>query len=108
MKTYSLEEFVENKIEIFAMGNDFEVVGLSGRMNEAVVVLEAAIEARGNTVRIYTAGRLGTTAASALLMPWAAIAGIATVALHNALTFNPNFEIAKHLVDNKLTVVRIR
>lgn len=108
MDVYSLDEFKEQKVQIFASGRDFEVTNLNGRIHEAASVIESAIEARGNSCRIYTVGRVAAAATSILAGPWTAIAAAAGLAAHNLATFRPQFEIAKHLVDNKLTVKRLR
>ncbi|MBL0560978.1 hypothetical protein [Aeromonas hydrophila] len=85
----------------------FEVTGLSGRMSSAVSKIENAIEPAGLTCRVYTRGRIAAAGASLLGGP-AGVAGVisaAGIAVHNLATYNPDYEIAKHLVDNTLSVL---
>jgi len=84
----------------------FEVTGLSGRMSEAVEFVENKIEANGLRCRVYTYGRVAA-AGGTLFGGITGVFGVASVvgmAAHNLATLNPDYEIAKHLVDNMLTV----
>jgi hypothetical protein len=87
--------------------SSFEVVGLSGKMGSAVTSMEKAIESQGYKCRIYTKGRVAALGAAAIPVSptviggW--IAGIG-IGIHNLATFNPDYEIAKHQIDNKLSV----
>jgi hypothetical protein len=84
----------------------FEVTGLNNRMKEAVLEVERIIENKGLRCRIYTRGRIAAAGGSFFggITGLAGIASAAGIAAHNLATFNPDYEIAKHLVDNKLTV----
>lgn len=85
---------------------DFEVTGLSGRMKSAVQRLENLIESEGMRCRIYTYGRVAAAGGSF----FGGITGVLGVAsavgmvAHNAATLNPDYEIAKHRIDNRLSV----
>ncbi|MFM5532908.1 hypothetical protein ACET64_04230 [Aeromonas veronii] len=85
----------------------FEVVGLSGRMSAAVTKLENTIEPAGLTCRVYTKGRIAAAGASIFggITGLAGIASAVTIAAHNLATYNPDYEIVKHLVDNSLSVL---
>lgn len=84
----------------------FEVTGLSGRMPSAVQKVENIIESAGLRCRVYTVGRVAA-AGGTLFGGVTGVLGIASavgMAAHNAATFNPDYEIGKHRIDNKLTV----
>lgn len=85
----------------------FEITGLTGRMGDAVSKIESMIESEDLSCRIYTYGRVASAGAT-LVGGVTGLAGIASaigMAAHNIATFNPDYEIAKHLVDSKLSVV---
>lgn len=84
----------------------FEIVGLSGRMGSAVSQIENLLEPKGLSCRVYTYGRIAAAGGSFFGGVTGAI-GIASaigIAAHNLATYNPDYEISKHLVDNKLTI----
>ncbi len=84
----------------------FQIIGAGGRMNDTVSEIENMIEAESLSCRIYTYGRVGSAAASFLGGPAGVLGVLATVGMgiHNIATYNPDYEIAKHFVSNKLTV----
>lgn len=95
-----LEDLIKKKIS-------FEVVGVSGKMSDAVKTVENAIESLGLTCRIYTKGRIAAAGAT-LFGGITGVLGAAStigIAAHNLATYNPDYEIVKHMVDNKLSVV---
>ena len=68
--------------------------------------LENTIESENLSCGIYTYGRAASVGAT-LIGGVARVAGLVSaigISAHNIATFNPDYEIAKHLVDNKLTV----
>lgn len=82
----------------------FEVVGVKS-MSYAVGQVEHAIESNGLKCRVYTAKR---AASLALLNPITFSLGVASaigIGIHNAATYNPDYEIKKHPIDNRLEVV---
>jgi len=84
----------------------FTVIGLGGKILDAVSVLENIIETEQMSCRIYTYGR-ATSAGASLISGIASVAGVAStigIVAHNLATLNPDYEIAKHLVDHKLSV----
>jgi hypothetical protein len=84
----------------------FEVVNLRGKMKEAVIILEGLIERKKMTCRVYTANR-SALAAGSLFGGITGIVGLAStlaIAAHNVATLNPDYEIAKHKLDDKLSV----
>ena len=84
----------------------FEVLGLSGRMSSAVSMVESGIEREGLKCRIYTAGRIAAAGGTLFGGITGTIGLVSTIgiAAHNLATYNPDYEIAKYVVDNRLVV----
>jgi len=103
----SYDELTTQKLsELVRAEKTFEITGLSGRINEGVEWVENKIESEGLRVRVYTYGRVAA-AGGTLFGGVTGVLGLASVvgmAAHNLATLNPDYEIAKHLVDNMLTV----
>jgi hypothetical protein len=84
----------------------FEVVGLGGQFLEAVRIVEKKIELTGMTCRIYTVGRIGLAVGS-LAGGFTGIFGLTSatsIAIHNLLTFDPDYEIQKYPTHNRFVV----
>lgn len=83
-----------------------EVVGLSGKLIETVRLVESKIEVTGLTCRIYTVGRVGLAAGSFAGGVTGAfgLLSATSIAVHNLLTFNPDCEIEKYPVNNRIVV----
>lgn len=107
MVSVTYEELDSEKVKILISNNDsFEITGLSGRMGDAVLKIEKLIESQGLSCRIYTYART-VAAGGSILCGVAGVLGIASMfgmAGHNVATFNPDYEVAKHFIDNKLSV----
>jgi hypothetical protein len=74
--------------------------------SQTVKRVERLIESQGLSCRIYTAGR-STTMAAALASGPAVLFGLgsaAAIAAHNLATINPDYEIAKYPLADKLEV----
>ncbi|KIP79544.1 hypothetical protein SN11_02675 [Vibrio harveyi] len=74
--------------------------------NQTVKKVERLIEKQGLSCRIYTAGRSATMAAALASGP-AVIFGLASaaaIATHKIATLNPDYEIAKYPLAEKLVV----
>ena len=84
----------------------FELIGLSGKMKDAVSMVETAIESKGMRCRVYTYGRIAAAGGSFFggITGLVGIGSAVGIAAHNIATLNPDYTIAKHLVDNMLTV----
>ena len=84
----------------------FELTGLSGRISDAVSVVETAIELQGFSCRIYTYGRVAAAGGTLFggITGILGLASVAGIAAHNLATLNPDYEISKHLVDNSILV----
>ena len=107
MTKITYEEIDSQKTkDLVKQHKSFEIVGLSGRLSSAVSKIENIIETQDLSCRIYTYGRVASAGASF----FGGITGVAGVlstigmAVHNVATYDPDYEIAKHLVDNKLSV----
>ncbi len=106
MENVKYEEIKTKGLELVNERKSFTVTGLSGRMGSAVTGVENLIESEGLSCRVYTVGR-SVAAGGSLFGGITGLAGIASaigIAAHNLATFNPDYEIGKHKIDNKLTV----
>ena len=72
-------------------------------MKDAVKRVEHRIEEMGMTCRVYTEYRAAAVGAS-MLFAFVGVASLATVAAHNILTWDPDYELAKSVAKNTLTV----
>ena len=101
-------EDIESEISknLITSRESFEILALSGRMDIAVKQIERTIESLGFTCRIYTKGRVAAAGAS-LFGGVTGVVGIASaigMAAHNLATYDPDFEVIKHRIDNKLSL----
>lgn len=107
MESVKYEELDSYKVKSLIEGHkSFEIIGLSGRMGSAVSKIEHIIESKGLSCRIYTYGRVAAAGGS-LFGGITGVLGLASaigMAAHNVATYNPDYEVAKHLIDNKLAV----
>ena len=95
--------------KLISADRSFEITGLEaeGAMTKMVGVVEMAIERQHKTCRVYTAGRSAAVAAAAIPSGVTQVTGVAAaigIGLHNFATYNPDYEIAKHWLDKKLSV----
>lgn len=65
--------------------------------------IESEIERRRMTCRIYTSGRL-LTAAAGIFYLGAGLAALASIAAHNLMTYDPDYEICRDLANSRLIV----
>ncbi|MFT0213938.1 hypothetical protein VQ643_15270 [Pseudomonas sp. F1_0610] len=72
-------------------------------MLEVCADLENAIEAQCLTCRIYTKGRLVAGLLS-FLSYRVGVASIIGIAIHNCLTYNPDYEIARDIANGRILV----
>lgn len=105
MKKITYEELnTEALTSLLRSKESFEVVGLSGRMGSAVTTLENKIESAGMKCRIYTFGRIAAAGGSFFggITGVVGLASAVGIAAHNLATFNPDYEIAKYPIDNRI------
>ena len=107
MKVVTYEELNTDVLTaLLSARESFEVVGLSGRMGSAVTTLENRIESAGMKCRIYTFGRIAAAGGSFFggITGVVGLASAVGIAAHNLATYNPDYEIAKYPIDNRLVV----
>jgi methionine salvage enolase-phosphatase E1 len=95
-----MNELIDNK-------KTFEITGLRNeRFDDAVKFVENIIESKGLRCRVYTSGRVAATGATFVggITGALGVASIVGIAAHNLVTRNPDYEIAKHRIQKKLTV----
>ncbi len=76
-------------------------------MGEAIESLEKRIESQGLRCRVYTKGRAASMVGAAIPTPATVLGGWASaiaIGVHNVITWNPDYEIAKNLAMGTLTV----
>ncbi len=84
----------------------FKIVGLSGRMSSAVSQIEQLIESKNLSCRVLTNGRIAAAGGS-FFGGITGVLGVVSaigIAAHNIATYDPDYEIIKHPVDNKLSI----
>lgn len=97
MKSVRYDAMDDGSLEGLVQAREsFEVVGLGADMDAAIAKVEKEIESQRLSCRVYLHGR---TLPSLATWP-----SLLFVAAHNLATFDPDYEIAKHKVDNKLRV----
>ena len=107
MITVKFEDLDSEKVKgLIKQKQTFEVLGLSGRMDTATAKVENMIETSGFSCRVYTYGRVAAAGASLFggITGGIGVASAIGMAAHNIATYDPDYEIAKHRIDNKLTV----
>ena len=106
---YSIDRVPDEKIKsIISEKQSFVIEGISRTMMpEAVHNLEKIIEGLGFKCRVYTKGRLASVGMAAIPINPTVFAGWAAgigIGIHNLVTYNPDYEIAKNYVMGTLTV----
>lgn len=106
---YSINEITDEKISnIIEQRQSFVLSDIPRtNMGEAVKAVEKLIEEKGLKCRIYTKARVATMVGLASTNPFTALAGLTSavgIGIHNAVTWNPDYEIAKNFVMGTLTI----
>lgn len=94
-------------IDLINKDKSFEITDLENNMDNAVEKVEAAMKSCSKKTRVYTAGRSAAVAAAAIPTGVTQVTGLAAgigILAHNFATYNPNYLIAKHMFDKKLSV----
>lgn len=99
---YSYDEVKNNIDRLIKNKESFVVVGLGGELLEASKFVEKSIENRGLKCRVYTRNR--AYAAGAMSWTGAGVLSLAAIAAHNLVTFSPDYEVGRAIVDNRLYV----
>lgn len=108
MKSIAYGNLTNDELKtLISSKTNFEVKAVGGVMSDAVALIEKQIESLDMRCRIYTRGRVAAAGAT-LFGGVTGVLGAASVvgmAAHNLATFNPDYEIIKHQIDNKITVM---
>ncbi|WP_294765220.1 hypothetical protein [uncultured Rhodoferax sp.] len=102
---YSINAISNEKVgELLDQRKSFVLEDIA-RLNmvEAVETIEKAIESRGLKCRVYTKGRAASLVGE-LAVPMVGWAAAAAMGIHNLMTWNPDYELAKNLITGTLTV----
>ena len=105
LEKLKFEDLGTKAVELIKERKSFQVWGLKGRMSHAVKFLEKVIDDEFLTSRVYTSKR--ALSLMTLVFPWTMPVGIASgigILAHNLATYDPDYEIAKYLVDTILVV----
>lgn len=94
----------QNYLDKMINGNkSFEILAIGGHFKECISLLEQTIESKGLTCRIYTENRSAAIGAG-LFAVGAGLFAAVGIAAHNLATYNPDYEVGKNLINNKITV----
>ncbi len=99
---YTYDEVKLKLNELLDSKSSFNIIGLGGELLEVSQLLEKEIEKKGMRCRIYTRNRAATATALAWTGP--GLAALAGIAAHNLATYNPDYEIGRAVVDQKIYV----
>jgi len=105
--SFTVDQLSTEKLgELIRQRQSFEVKAV---INITTVVnkLEGAIETQGLRCRVYTEYRSAAIAGVAVPTGITQVTGLATalgVGVHNLVTFNPDYEIAKNKLNGTITV----
>lgn len=106
---FSYDAMTDERLEgLLTRKESFVIEEIKRRhMYRAVRHLESAMDKKGYKSRVFTKARKVAMAGIATPNPVTFIAGAAAAigtGLHNAVTWNPDYEIAKNLMTGSLTV----
>lgn len=107
MEILQYDDFRTEKITaLINARSTFEIVGVSGNMGSTIRILETTIESAGLKCRVYTQGRIAAAGATFLggATGFAGMFATLGIAAHNLATYNPDYEIVKHVVDGSISV----
>lgn len=99
---YTYDQIKSKLVELINNKKSFVVIGLGGQLLEASAHIEKVIESSGLSCRVYTRNR--SIAAGAMAWTGAGLLSLVGIAAHNLATFNPDYEIGRAAVDNKIYV----
>lgn len=100
MKKYTMKDLEKEDTlaKLIAERDSFKIIGLTGTVLKTVEIVETAIENANLRCRVFTSGR-----SKSLFSPFVFYSAV-VLAAHNLATYDPDYEIEKHLVDSMLTV----
>ncbi len=107
IEVLNVDNMEQEAKQLISARKSFKVCGVAA-MAHVVTVLERMIESQNLSCRVYTAKR-GAALATGLiptgLTQLTALGTAIGIAAHNIATWNPDYEIAKHLIDNSVEVI---
>lgn len=105
MKLLAYDEYTFEYRELIAKHQSFEIGKVPvDEMLTACEILEKEIEYRMLKCRIYTKNRAASLLAGVLNPAYGILAG-ASILAHNIFTLNPDYEIARDLANNRISVI---
>ena len=106
--SYYFDDLDERKLDyIFSQKRNVEFYGISS-MDAAVGRIEHSIEKQRFMCRIRTSNRTASLAVAAIPNPITAAIAVGTaigIATHNLATYDPDFEVIKDYINNKIIVI---
>lgn len=99
---YTYNELKSKIADLIQQKESFVAIGLGGQLFEASAYIEKEIESAGLSCRIYTRNR--SVAAGSMVWTGAGLLSLVGIAAHTLLTINPDYEIGRASVDNKIYV----
>ena len=99
---YTYDEVKQKLNELLDNKSSFNIIGLGRELLEVSHFIEKEIEKKGMQCRVYTRNRAATATALAWTGP--GLAALAGIAAHNLATYNPDYEIGRAVVDQKIYV----
>jgi hypothetical protein len=103
IKEYEFDEVAKNLAVMINNRETFVLRGLAGRMIEVTGEVEREVEKQDMSCRIYSRNRAAAATATAFV-PALGLIPLTAVAVHNISTWNPDYEIGKDIIDNKLHI----
>ena len=88
--------------KLISENRSFIIYGAKDTSNVASKV-ESMVENAGYKCRVYTANRTAVAGGASLLTGYG-LAALAGIAIHNLATWDPDYEICKHPVDDTVEV----
>ena len=88
--------------DLISSKSSFQIVGVND-IGDIVKLLEGRIEAKGLKCRVYTEYRAAGLAAEALAGGVGVVVA-AGIAVHNVVTWNPDYEIGKNKLNSSVSV----
>lgn len=104
MKKITLQDYPEQVENLIYARQSFEICGVAvGDMLELCSDLEKYIESQNLKCRVYTKNRLAAGLSYVLNPAWG-ILSLTSIAAHNILTYDPDYEIYRDIANNRIGV----
>lgn len=104
MKQITLQDYPEQVENLIDTRQSFEICGVAvGDMLELCSDLEKYIESQNLKCRVYTKNRLAAGLSYVLNPAWG-ILSLTSIAAHNILTYDPDYEIYRDIANKRVGV----